>query len=78
MKPKTKALVYNLVGFFGLFLIIRFSLLYLLPQVSHIVLVLAAAVAASILAPKFAVVELNGKEQIKMKWIFLKGFRDVN
>ncbi|EIJ39511.1 hypothetical protein [Galbibacter orientalis] len=78
MKPKTKALVYNLVGFIGLFLIIRFSLLYLLPQVSHIVLVLAAAVAASILAPKFAVVELNGKEQIKMKWIFLKGFRDIN
>ena len=78
MKPKTKALVYNLVGFIGLFLIIRFSLLYLLPQVSHIVLVLAAAVTASILAPKFAVVEINGKEQIKMKWIFLKGFRDIN
>ncbi|MDG3583388.1 MULTISPECIES: hypothetical protein [Galbibacter] len=77
MKPKTKALLYNLIGFVGIFLILRFTLLYLFP-VNHIVLVLIAAVVASVLAPKFAVVNENGKEQIKMKWIFLKGFRNIN
>ncbi|WP_417444855.1 hypothetical protein [Joostella sp.] len=78
MKPKTKALIYNLVGFIGIFLILRFSLLYLIEDVSHIVLVLIAAFCSSLLAPKFAVVEIEDKEQIKMKWIFLKGFKDVN
>ncbi|QLE01577.1 hypothetical protein HX109_08370 [Galbibacter sp. BG1] len=78
MKPKTKAFIYNLLGFVGIFLILRFGLMFLFPSISHLILVLIAAFASSILAPKFAVVEQGGKEQLKMKWIFIKGFKDIN
>ncbi|MCM5664287.1 hypothetical protein [Galbibacter mesophilus] len=78
MSPKTKAFLYNLLGFVGIFLLLRFALLYLFPTLSHLLLVLIAAFASSVLAPKFAVVKEGSKEQIKMKWIFFKGFKDVN
>ncbi|WP_419210961.1 hypothetical protein ACNR9Q_09405 [Maribacter sp. X9] len=38
---------------------------------------LIAAVAASVLAPKFAVVQKEGVEKIVMKWIFIKGFKEL-
>ncbi|MCX2681529.1 hypothetical protein OOZ15_16365 [Galbibacter sp. EGI 63066] len=76
MSLKTKAFIYNMIGFIAIFLIVRFSLLYLF-SLNHLILVLIAAFSASILSPKFAVVTENGVEKIKMKWIFLKGFRDV-
>jgi hypothetical protein len=34
-----------------------------------------AAIAASILAPKFAITRIEGIEKIVMKWVFIKGFK---
>ena len=74
MKPKTRAVVLNFLGFAILFLVIRFALGYYL-EVNRFYLALIAAIAASILAPKFAVVKVEKREKVMMKWIFIKGFR---
>lgn len=76
MKPKLKALVYNFAGFVVLFLLFRFALLFLFPD-KYLLMVLVAVIAASALSPKFGMVVENGQERVKMKWIFLKGVRDV-
>lgn len=69
MKPKTKALLYNFVAFMSIFLVFRFTLGYVIP-VSGLWLSLLCAVAASILAPKFAVVNEGGREKVMMKSLF--------
>ena len=69
MKPKTKALLYNFVAFISIFLVFRFTLGYFIP-VSGLWLSLLCAVGASILAPKFAVVNEGGREKVMMKSLF--------
>ncbi|MGB5437416.1 MAG: hypothetical protein WBM98_16080 [Maribacter sp.] len=76
MKPKTRAVVLNFLGFAILFLVIRFALGYFF-EVNRFYLALIAAIAASILAPKFAVVKAEEREKVMMKWIFIKGFREL-
>lgn len=76
MKPKTRAVVYNFIGFAILFLILRLAFGYFL-DISRFYLAMAAAVSASFLAPKFGVVEGDGHAKIMMKWIFIKGFREI-
>ena len=74
MSPKIKAILLNFLGFAILFLVARITFGYLF-NIDRLYLALGAAIIASILAPKFAVVEGNGK--ILMKWIFIKGFREI-
>jgi len=69
MKPKTRALTFNAIAFISLFLVFRFTLGYIIP-VSGLWLSLLCAVIASILAPKFAVVNEGGKEKVMMKSLF--------
>ncbi|WP_224489968.1 hypothetical protein [Robertkochia flava] len=76
MKPKAKALLYNFLGFVILFLVFRFGLLYLFPD-QYILMLLFAVISASVISPKFGVVVENGQERVKMKWVLLKGVRDV-
>lgn len=77
MTTKTKVFLLNLVCFMAIFLIFRFSLLYLITGIHHLIIVLAAAIIASVLCPKFFVIQEDGKERIKLKWIFLKGIRTL-
>lgn len=72
MKPKTKALLLNLVAFMSIFLVFRFTLGYMIP-VSGLWLSLLCAVIASVLAPKFGVVNEGGKEKVMMKSLFGSG-----
>ncbi|PIF01535.1 MAG: hypothetical protein CR994_00695 [Maribacter sp.] len=76
MGPRTRAMVYNFLGFAVLFLVLRFAFGYFF-DVSRFYLALAAAVSASFLAPKFGVVKEEGRTRIMMEWIFIKGFREV-
>ncbi len=76
MKPKTRAMIFNFLGFAILFLLIRFALGQIF-DIGRFYLALAAAFTASILAPKFGVVKMNEDEKVLMKWIFIKGFREV-
>ncbi|WP_036153306.1 hypothetical protein [Maribacter forsetii] len=74
MKLKHKVLIYNFLGFAVLFVLFRF-LLYISLSINSIYLSAIAAIAASILAPKFAVAKIEGLEKIVMKWVFVKGFK---
>jgi len=60
-----------------IFLILRFSLLYLITEIHQLIIVLAAAIIASIICPKFFFIQEDGKDRIKLKWIFLKGIRTL-
>ncbi|TLP80639.1 hypothetical protein [Maribacter sp. ACAM166] len=76
MKPKHKVLVYNFLGFAILFVFFRFGLSLVL-QLDSFYMSLIAAISASFLAPKFAVVKKENVEKIVMKWIFIKGFKEL-
>lgn len=76
MKSKYKVFVYNFLGFALLFVLFRFGLGAFL-QLDSFYLALIAAIVASVLAPKFAVVKKDSVEKILMKWIFIKGFKEI-
>ena len=76
MKPKYKVLIYNFLGFAILFILFRFGLTIMI-QIDSFYMSLIAAISASFLAPKFAVVKTEGVDKIVMKWIFIKGFKEL-
>lgn len=76
MTLKTKALIYNFIGFAVLFVIIRI-VAEQFTNLSGFWLPLTAAVVASILAPKFQAVTTAEGEKIFMKWLFIKGVKEI-
>lgn len=76
MKLQHKALLFNFLGFAVLFLIARFGIGEFM-EVPRLYLAIGAAILATVLAPKFAVVRDAGKEKLMMKWIFMKAPREV-
>lgn len=76
MSSKNKALLFNFLCFAVLFLIVRLLLGYFVP-INRIFLSIISAVGATLLAPKFGSVKTEDGEKIMMKWIFLKGFRQL-
>lgn len=75
MKSKHKVLIYNFLGFAILFVAGRL-LLGMFLSLDTLVLAIIAAVIASLMAPKFAVVKSGKGNKIMMKWILIKGFRE--
>ncbi|WP_339628900.1 hypothetical protein [uncultured Maribacter sp.] len=76
MKPKHKVLVFNFLGFAILFVLFRFGLSLFL-KLDSFYMSLIAAISASFLAPKYAIVKKEGLDKIVMKWIFFKGFKEL-
>ncbi|MEO0527683.1 MAG: hypothetical protein AAFZ89_10670 [Bacteroidota bacterium] len=76
MRPKYKALLFNFIGFAFLFIIVRLIMGYYLP-INRIFLAVTSAIIANVLAPKFGAIETDGGEKILMKWIFIKGTREI-
>lgn len=76
MTLKTKSLVYNFIGFALLFVLVRI-IAEMFTHLSGFWLPLTAAVVASILAPKFQVVPTGEGEKLFMKWLFIKGVKEV-
>ncbi|MFT6796943.1 MAG: hypothetical protein ACJART_002090 [Maribacter sp.] len=76
MKVQHKALLFNFFGFAVLFLITRFGIGYFI-DMPRLYLAIGAAVFATLLAPKFAVVREVGNEKLMMKWIFMKSSKEV-
>lgn len=74
MRLKHKALLYNFIAFAFLFLVARFALGYFLP-LNRIFLAVTSAIIANVLAPKFGVIK---NEKLLMKWIFIRGIREIN
>jgi len=76
MAPKHRALLFNFIGFAFFFVGGRLLLGYLF-SINTVLLAIMAAVIATILAPKFAVVKTAKGKKLMMKWIFIKGFREI-
>jgi hypothetical protein len=74
MTNKTKALLWNFLGFAPIFILVYFLLLrysgltgFWLPITSFIV--------GTITAPKFQAVTTRDGEKIFMKWLFMRGIK---
>jgi hypothetical protein len=77
MTKKTKALIFNMVGFAILFIIFRYALQNF-TNLNGIWLPLTSFVISTILAPKFQAIKQNNVESIYMSWIFLKGVKKID
>ena len=62
MSAKVRAFLFNFLCFGALFILIRLGILYLFPELSY-------AVTAAF--------EQEGKAVLLMRWIFLKGIRQL-
>jgi hypothetical protein len=76
MSKKTKAFIYNFIGFAVIF----FSVRYLVANYTNLEgwwIPLTAFMVGTILAPKFQTVNTKEGEKLFMKWIFTKGIKEI-
>lgn len=76
MKKKTKALLYGFACFAAIYTLIYFLIIEF-TGLTGLWRPVTAAVAASLLSPRFQVLVYQNEERIYMKWIFLKNIREV-
>lgn len=76
MNKNKKAIVYNLLGFAPFFLVTYFLAIEF-TGLTGVMVPITAAVVSTILAPKFQFVKYQGEDKIFMKWLFLKGVREI-
>lgn len=73
---QVKAFVFQLLGFAVLFIISRI----LFEKYSNLTgfwVPITSFVVSTILAPKFQAVKTNDGEKLFMKWLFLKGIKEI-
>ncbi|MCW1953578.1 MAG: hypothetical protein KIH80_005360 [Flavobacteriia bacterium] len=73
---KAKALLFNFIGFAFFFLILRYLSGFIVPDTPLYVVVIAAIVA-NFISPKFGVIEGESGKKMMMKWVFIKGIREI-
>ena len=76
MSKKTKAVIFNLIGFAILFITLRYFVLDY-TNLSGIWKPLTAAVISTLLAPKFQAVNTKDGEKLFMKALFIKGIKEI-
>lgn len=76
MKPQTKALVYNFLGFAILYIPLYFLVQHF-TSLDGWFRPLTAAVVTTILSPKFHSVRTKDGLKVFMSWLFIKGVREV-
>ncbi len=76
MNKKTKAFVYNLLGF-AFFYIATYALLLTFGGLKGLWIAVTSAVVSTILAPKFQAIDTNQGQKLFMKWIFSKDVKEI-
>lgn len=76
MNKKTKSVIYNLLSFAAFFLPLQVAVSYF-TNLQGIWILTTAFVVGTLLAPKFQAIKTNEGEKLFMKWIFIKGFKEV-
>ena len=76
MKKSTKALLFNFLGFAVIYLITYF-LITRFTYLSGWWIPVTAAMASMLLAPKFQAVKTREGEKLFMKWLFVKGLKEI-
>ena len=76
MTNKNKALLYNLFSFALIFIVVRI-LLGVYSGLYGFWLPLTAFIVSTILSPKFQAVTTRDGEKIFMRWMFIKGIKQL-
>lgn len=76
MSKKTKAFIYQLLSFAILFIAIRF-LVANYTNLTGFWIPITAFVVGTLIAPKFQAVSTKDGEKLYMKWLFVKGIREI-
>lgn len=76
MTKKTKALVFNLLGFTILFVVLRWVVMDY-TSLEGIWKPITAAVIATLMAPKFQAVHTRDGEKLFMKSLFTRGVKEI-
>ena len=78
MSAKVRAFLFNFLCFGALFILIRLGILYFFPSLPYLITFVITGSLAIILSPRFAAYNNDeGKEVLLMRWIFLKGIRQL-
>ena len=76
MSKKVKAIVYNFLGFAPIF-ILTYFLVKEFTELTGFWIPVCAFVVSTILAPKFQAGMFHGEEKLFMKWLFIKGVKEI-
>lgn len=76
MTLKNKALLFNFLSFAIIFIVFRFFVMDYFYE-NRIVKSVLSALITAFLAPKFAVHKNKEVSSIVMKWLFIKGFKQL-
>jgi len=76
MSLRTKAFLFQLMCFAALFILFRF-LVGKYTNLTGIWIPLTAFVVGTLLSPKFQVVRTKDGDKMFMKWLFVKGIREI-
>lgn len=76
MSKTVKSFIYNLLSFAAFFLPLQVAVSYF-TSLTGIWVLVVAFVIGTILAPKFQAVKTREGEKLFMKWIFIKGFKEI-
>jgi Na+-driven multidrug efflux pump len=76
MSKRTKSFVYNLLSFAVFFLPLQVAVSYF-TNLRGIWIPMTAFVVGTILAPKFQAVNTRDGEKLFMKWLFVKGVKEI-
>lgn len=76
MSKKTKAFIFNLLGF-SFFYIISYFVVMTFGVLEGLWIAATSFVISTLLAPKFQAVKTNEGEKLFMKWMFIKGLREI-
>jgi uncharacterized membrane protein YqgA involved in biofilm formation len=76
MSKKTKAFIYQLLSFAILFIAIRF-LVATYTNLTGFWIPITAFVVGTLIAPKFHAVRTKDGEKLFMKWLFVKGIKEI-
>lgn len=78
MSVKVRAFLFNFLCFGALFILIRLGILYFFPSFPYLITFVITGSLAIILSPRFAAYNNDeGKEVLLIRWIFLKGIRQL-
>ncbi len=76
MSKKTKAFVYQLVCFAALFIPLRF-VIEIYTELTGFWIPITAFAIATLVSPKFQAINTSEGEKLYVKWLFVKGFKEM-
>ncbi len=76
-KKQIQAFVYQLASFAVLFIAARYAIA-MYTNLTGFWIPITAFVIGTLVAPKFQAVQTKDGEKLYMKWIFIKGFKEIS